>query len=220
MDMELWLFTLGNLFQLFANCILLYKLYKNSSMFGLSIDSQQLFFIALVARCIWIYDTRLISFPLAAFELLSNLLISGLICVICYRRKATANATVPVYIQTVCITLICGVICFFFHPGAKNAYYMTVQMLVSFSMYMESFGLVPQIYIIRKLNEVENLTKHYIMAMIMARFIRFGFWFILWNNNESFLHLVMADLLHTVFLSDFALLYIRSWRSGKSILLR
>lgn len=220
MDIELWLFTLGNLFQLLASCILLYKLSKSSSIFGLSIDSQFIFFIALIARSIWIYDTRLIAFPLASLELISNLFISGVICWICFRRRNTVNATLPVYVRTGFITLVCGLICLYFHPGVKGPYFFTVQMLVSFGMYMESFGLLPQLVILNKLVEVENLTKHYIMAMIMARFLRFGFWFILWNNNESFLHLVMADLMHTVFLSDFTLKYISSWRSGKSILLR
>mmetsp|Transcript_34626 Transcript_34626/g.60882 ORF Transcript_34626/g.60882 Transcript_34626/m.60882 type:complete len:221 (-) Transcript_34626:1543-2205(-) len=220
MDTELWLFTLGNLFQLLANCILLYKLYKSTSIFGLSIDSQFIFLIALVARCIWIYDTRLISFPLAYFELMGNVLISGVICYICFKRRMLANTNLPFYIKTGFITLVCGLLCLYYHPGVKGTYWFTVQMLVSFSMYMESCGLLPQIVILRKLGEVENLTKHYIMAMVMARFIRFGFWFILWNNNESFLHLVMADLLHTIFLSDFALLYINNLRSGKAILLR
>ncbi|CAG9319051.1 unnamed protein product [Blepharisma stoltei] len=219
MDQVLWLFTLGYLFQSLANGILIYTISKQKSIYGLSVDSQWLFLFATLARCIWIFDTRLTSLPLASFELVINVLLGVICCYLSTKYSHTSIFQTPKYLSAYAITGACAVLCFLFHPGEKNQYFLTVQMLVSFTMFMECAGLLPQFVMMRKSKEVEIKTGHYLMCLAVARVFRLIFWVQLYMDGYTFGYLIIADLIHTILLSDFAIFYIKSMRSGKSILL-
>lgn len=144
----------------------------------------------------------------------------GFLC--CYLTTRYSHTTIfktPKYLSTYCITGICLVLCFLFHPGEKNKYYLTVQMLVSFTMFMECAGLLPQFVMMRKTKEVELKTGHYLMCLAAARVFRLIFWIQLYMDGYTFGYLIIADLLHTVLLADFGYIYVRNMKSGKPILL-
>ena len=110
------------------------------------------------------------------------------------------------------MTAICTVLSFFFHPGSKNEWYISKQMLVSFTMYMEAIGLLPQIYLIRKHKEVEAMTGHYMFCLAVSRFLRLIFWLQMFWDGDWVGYLVIADLIHTLLLSDFTYFYIKQAR--------
>ena len=219
MDFVLWLFSIGYLFQLAAALLLVYTVRNTKSVFGLSRDTQIIFFIAQIARVIWIFDTRLYKFPLASLELLLNVLLAGYAVYLCNKYKATNLGTTPTYFQALPITACCGLLCLFLHPGDKGPLFFTIQMLVSFTIFMECSGLIPQFLLMVKRGEVEGITKHYVMMMGLARLFRMAFWTCMWFKGDSFMHLIIADLVHTVILADFAFLYYKSMVSGKRLLL-
>ena len=76
-------------------------------------------------------------------------------------------------------------------------------------MYMEAIGLLPQIYLIRKHKEVEAMTGHYMFCLAVSRFLRLIFWLQMYLKGDSFLYLVIADLIHTILLSDFTYFYVK-----------
>jgi hypothetical protein len=84
MDYGLWLFVLGYLATLFANIILLIQLRRTKSIYGLCPDTQQIFLLATISRVVWMFDTRLTTMYLAAFEVVANCLISVYITWMCY----------------------------------------------------------------------------------------------------------------------------------------
>ena len=57
----------------------------------------------------------------------------------------------------------------------------------------------------------------YIFCLAISRFFRLCFWFKLYMDGDSFLYLVIADLLHTLFLSDFIYKYLKD-KKGPSII--
>lgn len=219
MDFVLWLFSLGYMFQLVATAMLVLSVLKTRSIFGLSQDTQLLFLVGQLARLVWIYDTRMYKFALAQVELIVNVLLAGYACYLCRKYALTNIMTVPTYLRVGPIAAACAVLCFFFHPGDKGSYFFTIQMLVSFTIYIECAGLLPQFYLMLRRGEVEGMTKHYIMMLGASRFVRMLFWGAMYAQGESFLHLVLADLVHTIVLADFAYLYYKSMVSGKRLLL-
>mmetsp|Transcript_7640 Transcript_7640/g.4097 ORF Transcript_7640/g.4097 Transcript_7640/m.4097 type:complete len:112 (-) Transcript_7640:22-357(-) len=109
---------------------------------------------------------------------------------------------------------------FCFHPGTKGDYYWSMQMLVSFSMFIEALGLLPQLFLMRKSGEVEGMTSHYMMCLGLSRLIRLFFWLALWMEGDLFVYLVLADLMHTFLLADFAYYYFCAIRSGTPLLVK
>eukprot|EP00357_Protocruzia_adherens_P014358 CAMPEP_0115004286 /NCGR_PEP_ID=MMETSP0216-20121206/19105_1 /TAXON_ID=223996 /ORGANISM="Protocruzia adherens, Strain Boccale" /LENGTH=256 /DNA_ID=CAMNT_0002370231 /DNA_START=27 /DNA_END=797 /DNA_ORIENTATION=- len=219
MDYVLWIFTLGYLAQSFASGILIYKIQKTKSIDGLSIDTQLLFLVGALSRCVWVWDTRLTSIFLIWFELVCAVILSIYIIFLCRKYAYTAIIKVDGPLQWPYILAGCLILCFFFHPGSKNDYYVTIQMLVSLSMFLEAAGLMPQLYLMRKIGEVEGLTSHYIFALGVARFLRLIFWVSMYMQGETFIYLILADLLHTILLADFTYYYFRSIKSGTPLLI-
>ena len=50
-------FIFGYFVEHLANILLIYKIYKQKSTFGVSIDSQVLLLVATLSRCVWLTDT-------------------------------------------------------------------------------------------------------------------------------------------------------------------
>ena len=59
--MEIFLFILGYYVQLIASCLLLYKIYKHKSIYGLSVDTQAAYLLGVASRCVWVFETRLVD---------------------------------------------------------------------------------------------------------------------------------------------------------------
>ena len=126
MEFLLILFVCGYLGQLFANLILLVKIRKTKSVYGLCEDTQQVFWLSTVSRVIWMYDTRLTSMYLASFEVFTNIVLMTYIVYLCYKMRETRKFDTPKYFKAPVLTAVCLVLCFMFHPGSKNEYYLTV----------------------------------------------------------------------------------------------
>ena len=73
----------------------------------------------------------------------------------------------------------------------------------------------------RKTKTVDVELGKYLVLMATSRFIRILFW--LWKFFKQDYHdmpLVIADILHTVFIADFVYIFFKEKRSGNSIIIQ
>merc|ERR1719237_1067522 len=98
-----------------------------------------------------------------------------------------------------------------FHPGDD---WISMQILVSYTMFQEACGLLPQLWLMRKMHEVEPLTSHYVGLIVVARFVRMLFWLKMYFLGEHFLQLFFADICHTLLSADYMYLWCRKLRDG------
>ena len=117
-------------------------------------------------------------------------------------RKLSSLAMIPCAFT---FALVC-------HPGT----WLTIssQVLVSFTMYAEAVALLPQLWLIRKMDDVETLTSHYIGLLVIARAVRAVFWMVLFAQGQRFLSLILADVIHTALSTDYLYLWVRKLRHG------
>ena len=217
MDIVLWVFIIGYLFQLIATSLLIFKMLKQKSIYGLCWDTQLIFLLGSISRCAWLEDTRLKFLPFAYLELYSNTTLLFMSAYLCHKYRHTMVHRAPPYLNWYTLTAACLVLAFFFHPGSKN--WFSLQVLVSFTMYSESAGLLPQFVVMRKAKEVEPMTGKYLMFLGLARLCRLIFWIQMYVEGATFLSLIIADLVHSVILADFSIIYFKSIHQGKKILL-
>lgn len=59
--METWLFIFGYLIQMVGSYMLLNKIWKKKSIYGLSSDTQVCLFVSTLSRVVWVKDTRLME---------------------------------------------------------------------------------------------------------------------------------------------------------------
>ena len=99
MDIVLWIFACGYFFQMLATLILIMKMVKQKSIYGLCWDTQFIFFLGSVSRCLWLKETKLRSLPFAHFELYSNTILLFISVYMCYRFRHTSIHPAPKYLK-------------------------------------------------------------------------------------------------------------------------
>ena len=219
METVLLLFTVGYFFQMIATCILILKINKQKSIHGLCLDTQLIFLLGSLSRCFWLNQTRLISLPFAIIELSGNTVLMFISVYLCYKYRHTIIHSITPYLRWYTLTILCIVLSFCFHPGRKNSYYLSMQMLVSFTMFSESIGLLPQLHIMNKAKEVEAMTSKYLFFLGLARLSRLLFWVKMFFEGDQFPSLIVADLVHSILFIYFSFNFFKNLSSGERILL-
>lgn len=209
--MEIFLFLLGYLVHLGGSALLLTKIMKYKSIYGLAVDTQAAYLLAVIVRCIWTLETRLVETPIAYLELLCSTGAACGLCYLCYTLYHTTTKHSVPYLRIYCTAPACLVLAFFFNPGDD---WFSMQILVAYTMYQEAFGLLPQLWLMRKMHEVEAMTSHYVGLVVVARFVRMCFWGKMYFNGEHFLQLFVADLLHGLLAADYMYLWLKKLRDG------
>lgn len=205
--MILWFFEIGYMLQHIAIISQIIKIYNAKNTEGVSMDTNLFFLIGSLCRLIWMWDSMLANFYFAYFEIIIGLL--SLITLIYFYSKHKVNdyflaeVKLPYYLKFTFLIIIICILSFFFHPGNKNKYYLSVQMFVSLNIFSECIGLLPQLFLIKNSKEIGNLSEYYILFLAIARFFRLIFWFKMYLDGNSFIALIIADLAHTILLSVF-----------------
>eukprot|EP00919_Chromeraceae_sp_WS-2016_P053715 GHVR01127534.1.p1 GENE.GHVR01127534.1~~GHVR01127534.1.p1 ORF type:complete len:218 (-),score=-5.25 GHVR01127534.1:151-804(-) len=215
--MEIWLFIFGYLMNFVGSCILVWKILNTRSIYGLAADTQYCLLASTISRCIWSLDTRLVETKLAYLELLLSIAAAILLAYFVFRFRHTTTKKPLIFLRWYYIIPVAIILAFFIHPG-KN--WWTVQILVAFSMYVEAGALMPQLYLMRKMIEIEPLTSHYVALLVVSRVIRIFFWLQLYFQGEHFLGLFVADLVHSLFSGDYMYLWFKKLRHGGHLIYR
>lgn len=202
---------LGYVIQAAAAMLLMYKIHKSQSIYGLSVDTQLCFALANVSRCIWVLDTRLVETNFAYAEILISTIASFAICYLCRKYGHTTTMHACNWLRCYSLVPIALVLAFFFHPSDQ---WLSVQILVAFTMYLEALGLLPQLWLMKKMYDVEPLTSHYVALLIIARVCRMIFWGVLFWMGEHFFQLFLADILHSLFAADYMYLWCKKLKTG------
>ena len=100
-----------------GNLLLIYKLHKQKSIYGVSIESQICLLIATLARCIWFGDTRLPTMYLAWTELVLAVLLHTYIVYLCFKFKDNLYKDPPLAVKSYVLVAIAMVLAVIFHPG-------------------------------------------------------------------------------------------------------
>jgi|Transcript_81803 ER lumen protein retaining receptor len=209
--MEVFLFLVGYFVHLCASGLLIYKITKSKSIDGLSIDTQIAYLLAVIARCVWSTETRLVETKFAYLELIGSTAAACGIGFLCYQHKHTTLMQSTPALRVYVTAPASLVLAFFFHPGDE---WLSMQILVSYTMFQEAMGLLPQLWLMRKMSWVEPLTSHYVGLIVVARFIRMLFWGKMYFLGEHFLQLFFADICHTLLSADYMYLWCRKLQYG------
>ena len=213
----LYSFEGGYLFQHIATLFQILKMTKKKNSECVSLETNVLFLIGAISRIFWIPRSSLSDIYITYIEIL--LAITTLSYVIyLYQKYKNRNfysneIKLPPYLKLYVLIPLISILSFFFNPGDP---YFTDQIFVSFGMFSESFGLLPQLYIIRKSKDSGDLSELYVVFLAIARFLRLFFWIAMFIQGGRFFSLISADIIHCLALSNFVYNVMKNW-SGKGL---
>lgn len=199
----------GDLSHLLAILILLLKIWKTRSCAGISGRSQVLFALVFATRYLDLF-THFISLYNTLMKIFYLASSFGTIYLIYVKFKASYDKTHDTF--RVEFLIIPSVILSLF----ANHDFEVLEVLWTFSIYLESVAILPQLFMVSKTGEAESITSHYLFALGAYR----GLYILNWIYRyymEGFYDLIaiLAGIVQTVLYCDFFYLYITKVLQGK-----
>ncbi|KAI9488267.1 ER lumen protein retaining receptor-domain-containing protein [Zychaea mexicana] len=205
-----------NIFRLVADLmhlasifILLLKIRSTRSCVGISFKSQLLYSIVFLTR----YLDLFVKFH-SVYNTCMKIFFFASSIYILYLMKVKFKATYDASLDTFRIEYLlggAGVLALVFPHE-----YTVLEVLWSFSIWLESVAILPQLFMLQRTGEAETITTHYLFALGAYR----GLYILNWiyryvNENHTDIIAWVAGLLQTALYSDFFYIYYTKVLKGK-----
>jgi ER lumen protein retaining receptor len=202
---------LGDVSHLLAICLLIIKMWKTRSCAGISGKSQIMFALVFTTRYLDLFFSfvSIYNTVMKIFFLVSSF---ATVYLMYFKFRATNDKNHDsfrvefILIPTAVLALV------------VNHDFSPVEILWTFSIYLESVAILPQLFLITKTGEAETVTSHYLFALGMYRALYILNW-IFRYYMENFLDLisVVAGCVQTILYCDFFYLYVTKVLKGKTL---
>ncbi|XP_065165252.1 ER lumen protein-retaining receptor [Atheta coriaria] len=201
----------GDLSHLLAIIILLDKIWKTRSCAGISGKSQILFALVYTTRYLDLFTTY-VSYYNTIMKLIFIAASMGTCYLIYMKFKATYDHNHDTFR---CEFLIAPAVVL---ALLINHEFSFLEILWTFSIYLESVAILPQLFMVSKTGEAETITSHYLFALGSYRGLYILNWIYRYATEDTYdLIAIVAGVVQTVLYCDFFYLYITKVLHGKKL---
>lgn len=202
---------IGDLSHLSAIWLLLWKIWKTRSCAGISGKSQVLFAVVFLTRYLDLF-TSFISLYNTCMKIIFITSTVGTCYLIFVKFKATYDSNHDSFRAEFLVIPVGGLAVLVNHDLS------VMEVLWTFSIYLESVAILPQLFMISKTGEAESITSHYLFALGSYRALYLFNWIYRYYFEGFFdLIAVVAGVVQTVLYCDFFYLYVTKVLKGKSL---
>lgn len=202
---------IGDLSHLAAILLLLWKIWKSRSCAGISGKSQVLFATVFLTRYLDLF-TSFVSLYNTCMKLIFISATVATCYLIFIKFKPTYDSNHDSFRAEFLIIPVGGLAVLVNHELS------VMEVLWTFSIYLESVAILPQLFMISKTGEAESITSHYLFALGSYRGLYLFNWIYRYHVEGFFdLIAVVAGVVQTVLYCDFFYLYITKVLKGKSL---
>lgn len=204
---------LGDVSHLVAIVILLLKIWKTRSCAGISGKSQALFLAVFVSRYLDLL-TNFVSLYNTVMKIFFIASAAGTVYLMFVKFKATYDGNH----DTFRVEFLLGPVALL--ALVLNHEFSVMEILWTFSIYLESVAILPQLFMVSKTGEAETITSHYLFALGSYRALYIFNW-VYRYHFEGFYDIIaiVAGIVQTVLYCDFFYLYVTKVMAGKKIVL-
>lgn len=202
---------IGDMSHLLAIVLLLLKMWKTRSVAGISGKSQILFCLVFCTRYLDLFTTFISAYNsvMKLFFISSSLFTVYLMY---FKFRATYDSNHDTFRVEFLVVPVGGL------AFLVNHDFSPLEILWTFSIYLESVAILPQLFMMSKTGEAETITSHYLFALGSYR----GLYILNWIYRyyfEGFFDLiaVVAGCVQTILYCDFFYLYITKVLKGKKL---
>jgi len=202
---------LGDLSHLLAIVILLLKIWKTRSCSGISGKTQALFATVFVTRYLDLF-VHFVSLYNTVMKIIYISLSIGTCYLIFVKFKATYDGNHDSMRAEFLVVPALGLACLI------NNSFDVMEILWTFSIYLEAVAILPQLFMISKTGEAETITSHYLFAQGSYRALYIANWIYRYHyENHLDLIAIFSGVVQTVLYCDFFYLYITKVMKGQKI---
>jgi ER lumen protein retaining receptor len=201
----------GDLSHLCAIILLLLKIWTTRSCAGVSGKSQILFAIVYTTRYLDLF-TNFVSLYNSTMKVIFIAASVTTVYMMYLKFKATYDHnhdTFRIEFLLLPVTILALVV---------NHEFSVLEILWTFSIYLESVAILPQLFMVSKTGEAESITSHYLFALGSYRALYLLNWVYRYYFEGFFDPIaVVAGVVQTVLYCDFFYLYITKVLKGKKL---
>ncbi|XP_041362693.1 ER lumen protein-retaining receptor 2 isoform X2 [Gigantopelta aegis] len=201
----------GDMSHLLAILILMAKMWKTRSCAGISGKSQIMFALVFCSRYLDLF-TSFISIYNTAMKVFFITSSIFTVYLMFFKFKATYDSNHDSFRMEFLIVPVGGL------AFLVNHDFTPVEILWTFSIYLESVAILPQLFMVSKTGEAETITSHYLFALGSYRALYLLNWVYRYYFEGFFdLIAVVAGCVQTILYCDFFYLYITKVLKGKKL---
>ncbi|KAL4239829.1 ER lumen protein-retaining receptor 2 [Mactra antiquata] len=202
---------IGDMSHLLAILLLLLKMWKSRSVAGISGKSQILFALVFTTRYLDLFTSFISVYNtcMKVFFISSSYVT---VYFIYQHFKATYDSNHDTFRVEFLVVPVGGL------AFLVNHEFSPLEILWTFSIYLESVAILPQLFMVSKTGEAETITSHYLFALGSYRALYLLNWIYRYYFEGFFdLIAVVAGCVQTILYCDFFYLYITKVLKGKKI---
>jgi ER lumen protein retaining receptor len=203
---------LGDMAHLASFLVMVLRLQASRSAQGISLKSQELFLLTYVTRYLDLF-TNFVSVYNTVMKLLYLSLSGAIVYFIRMKEpfRSSYDKSLDSFLHWKFAVLPCAILAIIF-----NERFEVMEILWTFSIYLEAVAIIPQLILLQRHGEVENLTSNYVVLLGMYR----AFYLINWiyrAATESAYHTIwlmfIAGIVQTALYVDFFYYYVIRYAS-------
>merc|ERR1712235_76283 len=202
---------LGDLSHLGAIIILLLKIWKTRSCAGISGKTQAMFALVFITRYLDLF-VHFVSLYNTVMKVIYIALSIGTCYLIFFKFKATYDGNHDSMRAEFLVVPAAGLACLI------NNDFSVLEILWTFSIYLEAVAILPQLFMISKTGEAETITTHYLFFLGLYRALYLINW--IWRFYfEGFFDMIaiVAGVVQTILYCDFFYLYVTKVLKGRKL---
>lgn len=194
--------------------VLLLKIHATKSCAGLSLKTQELYAVVFVTRYLDLFS----SFISVYNTVMKLIFISSSFCIIWYMRQHRIVAqTYDRDQDTFRVQFL--LLPSFLLALAINQQFTAVEVLWTFSIYLEAVAILPQLVLLQRTYNVDTLTSNYVFLLGAYRTLYIFNWLYRFFTEPGYSQWIvwLSGTLQTAIYCDFFYYYLVSWRRNERL---
>ncbi|KAH0453506.1 hypothetical protein IEQ34_017830 [Dendrobium chrysotoxum] len=204
----------GDMTHLFSVLVLLLKIYATKSCSGISLKTQELYALVFLTR----YLDLLTVFVSIYNSVMKVVFISSSIAIVwCMRAHPLVRRTYDKELDTFRHYILVGgsfLLALIFHDE-----FTVREVLWAFSIYLEAVAILPQLVLLQRSRNVDNLTGQYVFFLGAYRALYILNWIYRYFTEKYYSRWIswIAGIVQTALYIDFFYYYFISWKNNEKL---
>lgn len=209
----------GDMSHLASFIFLLYRLRQSKSAAGVSLKTLELYLIVFVCRYLDLF-TSFYSYYNTAMKILYIAVSAAVVYYIRAKEpwRTSYDGVRDNFPHLKFLVLPCACLALVINDGyikfGIGSYIMEI--LWTFSIYLEAVAIYPQLQVLQRMKEVENITSHYVFALGAYRLLYIANWIYRWFTTPYYRAYIawVSGVVQTALYVDFFYYYAKSKWAG------
>ncbi|KAL1292450.1 hypothetical protein HN51_060885 [Arachis hypogaea] len=204
----------GDMTHLLSILVLLLKIYATKSCSGISRKTQELYAIVFLARYLDLF-TEFISLYNTVMKIV--FIVSSLAIVYCMRLHPLVRRTYDRELDTFRHYFLVGAS--FFLALILHEKFTLQEIFWAFSIYLEAVAILPQLVLLQRSGNVDNLTGQYVFFLGAYRAFYILNWIYRYLTEPRFTRWIacVSGVVQTALYADFFYYYFISWKNNSKL---